>query len=192
MTNTLHRFQRADLVATPWKNGGGVTREILSWPQGSTVANFDWRVSIAHIASSGPFSAFPGVDRVITLLEGAGVMLSAEDGSAQHRLDHALMPFAFPGEAPIDARLLGPDCHDFNVMTRRAVCSAKVTSANSFTRLTEAPQGLLFSARGHWLANEQALREGDGLWWHEAPQAWTLTPQTPGAALIAVQIHPHP
>ena len=108
MNNTLHRFQRADLVATPWKNGGGVTREILSWPPGSTVANFDWRVSIAHIASSGPFSAFPGVDRVITLLEGAGVDLRSSGGAINHSLDHPLVPFAFAGEAPIDARLLGP------------------------------------------------------------------------------------
>ncbi len=63
-----HRFDRATLPATPWKNGGGVTREIVCQPPGAGLAAFDWRVSIATIASDGPFSLFAGIDRVITLL----------------------------------------------------------------------------------------------------------------------------
>ena len=66
---TIHRFDRHSLPATPWKNGGGLTREIVCMPHGGGLDSFDWRVSIAHIASNGPFSTFPGVDRVITLLE---------------------------------------------------------------------------------------------------------------------------
>ena len=91
----LIRFHRSALPAQPWKNGGGVTREVLCLPEGSGFERFDWRVSIAHIASSGPFSSFPGVDRVITLLEGAGVHLRSADGAIDHRLDTPLAPFAF-------------------------------------------------------------------------------------------------
>jgi uncharacterized protein len=188
--SNIQRFQRATLAAHPWKNGGGVTREIVSWPPGSTVANFNWRVSIAHIASSGPFSAFPGVDRVIILLEGGGVMLTAMDGSLSHRLDQVLQPFPFSGEAPIEAHLLGPDCHDFNVMTRRLACKAKIESVKSRTLLPRQSQGLLFSASGDWHANEHTLLANEGLWWHDESFAWTLTPQTDDATLIAVLIEP--
>lgn len=187
----IERFRRGELAATPWKNGGGVTREIVSWPPGATVAHFDWRVSIAHIASSGPFSAFPGVDRVITLLEGAGVALHSADGTVNHRLDQALMPFAFAGETPLQADLLGPDCHDFNVMTRRSACSAKVLVLRDSATLPLQPQGLLLATHGHWRANEQNLVANEGLWWHEEPCTWTLTPQTNDAALIAVLIQSH-
>jgi environmental stress-induced protein Ves len=72
----IHLFERAQLRATPWKNGGGVTREIACHPPQAGMQNFDWRISIAHIASDGDFSVFAGVDRVITLLEGGGVQLS--------------------------------------------------------------------------------------------------------------------
>ena len=78
----IHRFTREALTATPWKNGGGVTREIVCQPPGAGMDAFDWRVSIAHIASDGPFSAFAGVDRIITLLEGAGVRLHSTDGAS--------------------------------------------------------------------------------------------------------------
>ncbi len=188
--STVHRFRRADLLAQPWKNGGGVTREIVSWPPGSTVADFDWRVSIAHIASSGPFSAFPEVDRVITLLEGAGVALKAVDGSVDHRLDQPLRPFAFKGEVPLQAALLGLDCHDFNVMTRRSACSASVQVLNRSTHLTAASQGLLLACSGPWETNGHTLAAGEGLWWHDSPEAWALTTHNEDAALIAVLIQP--
>lgn len=188
----VHRFKRAKLAAQPWKNGGGVTCEIASWPPGSGLTDFDWRVSIAHIACCGPFSAFPGVDRVITLLEGAGVTLQSADGAVHHRLDQALQPFAFAGETPIQADLLGPDCQDFNVMARRTACSANVQVLRKQTRLPTTAQGLLFAARGIWRANGQALIANEGLWWHDEPLAWTLTPEGNEPALIAVLIQPRP
>ena len=188
--SAVQRFRRGDLVAQPWKNGGGVTREIVSWPPGSTVSRFDWRISIAHIASSGPFSAFPGVDRVITLLEGAGVALKAVDGSVNHRLDQPLRPFAFKGEVPLQADRLGLDCHDFNVMTRRSACLASVQVLNRSTRLPSGSHGLLLACGGQWEANGHTLAAGEGLWWHDEPNPWALTAQSEDAALIAVLIHP--
>ena len=56
----------ADAVERPWRNGGGVTRELASSPEG--VDDFDWRVSIAEVTASGDFSRFPGVDRTIVRL----------------------------------------------------------------------------------------------------------------------------
>ena len=51
----------------PWKNGGGETAEIAVSPAGAGFDDFDWRISTAIVAQSGPFSGFPGVDRVLTL-----------------------------------------------------------------------------------------------------------------------------
>ncbi|MBM7325185.1 HutD family protein, partial [Agrobacterium sp. S2] len=47
----------------PWKNGGGVTTEIIVHPAKASMADFDWRISMANVAQDGPFSIFPGVDR---------------------------------------------------------------------------------------------------------------------------------
>ena len=87
----VHRFDIAALPAAPWKNGGGVTREIVCSPPGAGMEGFDWRVSIATIDKPGPFSAFAGVDRVIMLLDGTGVRLRSHDGHIDHRLE---VPYA--------------------------------------------------------------------------------------------------
>ncbi len=186
-----HRFERATLPATPWKNGGGVTREIVCQPPGAGVDAFDWRVSIATIASDGPFSAFPGVDRVITLLEGGGVHLTSEADAIDHRLDTPLQPYAFAGEARIHARLLAGDCDDFNVMTRRATCRAWVTVLREATTL-RAPQGLLLALHGVWQAQSEdpaaeTFIAQQGLWW-DSPVAWQLSPQSADAIVLAVTI----
>lgn len=191
----LHRFDRAALPATPWKNGGGVTREIACLPPGAGLDTFDWRVSIAHIASDGPFSAFPGVDRVITLLEGGGVHLFTPDGAIDHRLAEPLVPFTFPGEAAIQSRLLDGDCQDFNVMARRARCWADVRVLHTGDTLVTSSAGLLMALNGHWqldagTGQPQTLAPQQGLWWHDQPLSWRLRTNDPGAAVLTVWIHP--
>lgn len=193
----LHRFDRATLPATPWKNGGGVTREIACWPPGAGLADFEARVSIASIAADGPFSAFAGVDRQILLLDGGGVRLSSPDGAVEHRLDTALAPFAFAGEAAIEARLLAGASSDFNLMTRRAALRAELRVLREAAELPPCPQGLLFAARGAWqlqaldgAADPQSLQRGQGLWWHAGGPRWQLAPLTADASMIAVQLWP--
>ena len=55
------RFALADIAPTPWKNGGGATREIACWPAGTGLDSFDWRISVATIAADGAFSLFAGI-----------------------------------------------------------------------------------------------------------------------------------
>ncbi|TCS13596.1 HutD family protein [Caulobacter sp. BK020] len=116
-------LRAADRVATPWKNGGGVTREVLAWPPGARLDGFDWRVSLADVATDGPFSAFPGVDRVLTVIAGDGLVLEI-DGRPM-RLER-FAPLAFPGEAAIMARLASGPIRDLNVMVRRGAWTARV------------------------------------------------------------------
>lgn len=187
----MTRFQRFEVDAlpdTPWKNGGGSTREITSWPPGAGLDGFDWRVSIARIAASGPFSQFAGVDRIITLLDGDGVRLQAPD--LDHRLATPLAPFAFSGDAAVACTLLGGPSSDFNVMTRRDRLRAALHVLHRSTELPMAPHGLLLGWRGHWQAGVESLVPGQGLWWADAPTDWRLDTADGGATLLAVLWHP--
>ncbi|PTM93625.1 HutD family protein [Mycoplana dimorpha] len=115
-----------DYKRMPWKNGGGETVEIAVFPAGATIADFDWRVSMATVASDGPFSAFPGIDRTLSILSGDGMALDI-DGRPPVRLTGDDAPLPFPADAPTSATLLGGTITDLNVMTRRGAFSHTVT-----------------------------------------------------------------
>jgi environmental stress-induced protein Ves len=108
----------SDCRQTPWKNGGGSTTEIAAAPAGASLDNFDWRISVARVASDGPFSEFAGVDRTLTIVRGSGLALTIDDASPV-LLDAGSDPFRFAADAPIFARLRQGEIIDLNVMTRR-------------------------------------------------------------------------
>jgi environmental stress-induced protein Ves len=95
----------------PWRNGGGVTRELLVWPGGQM---WKARISVADIASTGPFSRFDRVERWFAVLEGNGVDLRI--GAGAQRLTSSSSPFCFSGEAPVDCALVDGPTRDFNLM----------------------------------------------------------------------------
>lgn len=105
-----------DRVAQPWKNGGGVTREVAAWPQAAGLDTFDWRVSIAEVAAAGPFSRFEGIDRTLAVLQGRMRLTFPE---RVLELDSAGVPVAFPGETPCEGEPLGGAVIDLNLMVRR-------------------------------------------------------------------------
>ena len=103
----------------PWKNGGGVTTEIAVFREGAGLVDFDWRISMAHVAQDGPFSAFPGVDRTLCVLAGLGITL-AFAGKGEVTLGKMSDPYSFPAEVAVRGKLHGEPIDDFNVMSRRA------------------------------------------------------------------------
>jgi len=106
----------SQLVATPWKNGGGVTRQIAIDPPGSRLDDFGWRLSTAEVAQDGPFSRFDGVDRQLHILAGEGLDLRFADGTQRlRRGEHA----DFAGEAEVTGALVAGPVTDFNIMVRR-------------------------------------------------------------------------
>ena len=113
------RILRAgDYRVMPWKNGGGETTEIAAFPEGAGLESFDWRVSMARVATDGPFSVFPGIDRTLSLLDGPALTL-AFDGRGEVVIDAATPPYAFPADVAVTGRLAGGPITDLNVMTRR-------------------------------------------------------------------------
>ncbi|WP_426938932.1 HutD/Ves family protein [Pseudarthrobacter sp. S3] len=107
----------AELRSEPWRNGGGVTRELASHPKADSAQDgaWDWRVSIADVSKAGDFSAFPGMERVLTVIDGELLLLTV-DGD-EHPLEK-YRPFRFSGEAAAHGALPTGDIRDLNVITR--------------------------------------------------------------------------
>lgn len=104
--------------SSPWKNGGGITHEAMRVPE--RAEPFRWRVSVAHIDASGPFSDFAGYARTMVLLRGAGIALKLSDGT--RRIMSAAGDLAqFDGALGVECELLNGPCVDLNLMTSNAM-----------------------------------------------------------------------
>ncbi len=97
----------------PWKNGGGVTREIFREP--AEPAPFDWRLSLATIDSSGPFSVFEGYHRTLVLVHGAGVELDFGQ-QGRSRLTTPGQRVSFDGNWQTRCQLLDGPSTDLNLI----------------------------------------------------------------------------
>ncbi|GAA2510471.1 HutD/Ves family protein [Streptomyces gobitricini] len=117
-------LRAADRTAVPWKNGGGVTREIAALPEDAGMEGFDWRVSLADVHADGPFSAFPGTERILTVVDGTGMDL---DVDGRHLCAERYAPRHFPGDVPTGGRLRAGPVVNLNVMHRRGAVAAAVT-----------------------------------------------------------------
>ncbi|TWI66220.1 hypothetical protein IP91_02032 [Pseudoduganella lurida] len=185
-------IQYASLNPTPWKNGGGCTTEILASPPGATLDDFDFRISLATIAHSGPFSLFPGVDRTLSLVDGGGVVLDVGN-ERQVALSDREPVVAFPGEIAVSATVDGSPTTDFNVMTRRARCSHQVERriVTDYSLLERrSALTVLFLAEGETLTVHSA-RERMSMVRYDAvvldrEETWTL--EAPRATVFIVDI----
>jgi uncharacterized protein len=120
----------------PWKNGAGTTTEVAVMPPGSE--DFDWRLAIAELDRSGPFSSFPGIDRLLMMLPGGHVELTIE---GEVRAPRALEVLSFRGEASVSARLVGEAARDINLMLRRGRVAGSMQAVRVEGRQLLAPKG---------------------------------------------------
>ena len=134
--------RNADLVRVPWKNGGGTTAEVAAFPEAAGFDAFGWRVSMADVASDGPFSAFPGIDRTLIVVEGAGLELDVE--GASYRLDASSPKLSFSGDDATIGRLLAGPIRDLNVMTRRGRFRHRMRFVESGVALLAESTGTAF------------------------------------------------
>jgi environmental stress-induced protein Ves len=113
---TLRVIRWAECRVMPWANGGGETVEIAVSPPAASFADFDWRLSSALVASAGPFSLLPGIERTLCVISEGAVDLDLN--GRRVRLDRASPPFRFSGDAMVSAELLDGPIRDLNVMSR--------------------------------------------------------------------------
>ncbi|GLQ51679.1 HutD family protein [Dyella flava] len=172
-----------DYPATPWKNGMGRTRELAVHPSGASMDDFIWRVSVAEVDSAAPFSAFPGIDRYIALLEGAGLTMTLDDGRS-HALTTPFVPFAFPGEAQVGVTLHGGATRDFNLMLRREQAHGELVVWDEPGRqVVDDAVVLIYCAQGHIDTSDGRLHAGDAWLPNRVTGRVTLDPGT--LALVA-------
>jgi len=156
-------------VAQPWKNGGGVTREVAAFPPGAGMDRFDWRVSIADVGTDGPFSIFPDIDRTLTILSGAGITLDM--GGDTLRLLPG-RPVSFPGDQPAAAALLDGPVTDLNVMSRRGKIGHKVAALSAAQTLSVG-EGVLVWISGQGRVDGVAMGPLDAVQ-ADAPGEWAV------------------
>lgn len=121
----LRILRARDYRRMPWKNGGGETVEIVVFPTEADLSAFGWRISMATVATDGPFSVFAAIDRTLSILEGEGMELDIA-GRPPVVLTRTSEPLAFPADAATSARLVSGTIVDLNVMTRRGQWAHRV------------------------------------------------------------------
>jgi environmental stress-induced protein Ves len=189
-------------VAAPWKNGAGTTEEILLLPDGATQAAFEIRASRAYIPRAGPFSAFAGIERTITLIDGEALVLEFGDG--EMRLDRWRPRTFDSGLAPM-ARPVGGPVRVLNVMVQRHRWTlGPATIVTVPTQPVAQGGGMAFGhvLEGEWRAQEQeavvTLASGDSAL---VDGDVSLSPIGTGAMLVVPlartqdrggQLHPQP
>lgn len=99
----------AEKTSTPWANGRGSTRELARDVQSS------WRLSMADIGEDAPFSIFPGIERILIVVDGE-VRLRI-DGVEHHLVAGAAVEFR--GESAASAVAVGDTAHVVNLMMVR-------------------------------------------------------------------------
>lgn len=137
----------------PWKNGLGETLEVARSPDGVSLEAFDWRVSVAPVVADGAFSVFPGIERTIAVIEGAGMELALA-GEARQALIPGL-PFTYDGGTAIDGRLIDGPVRDFNVMARRGKFAGTLILSEGAVALSGGAGVTLiaYALSGNWNAS---------------------------------------
>ncbi len=140
---SLQLLTAADFRRLPWRNGRGTTLELLR--HDDAAGTLLWRLSVADVVEPGPFSPLPGIDRVITLIDGDGFDL--DFGGARPPVSlRRFEPLAFSGDWPTTAVAVHGPSRDFNVMTARGRVAAEVEAARD--GLAAGPLAYVFAACG--------------------------------------------
>lgn len=185
---TWQLIRLPDAVASPWRNGGGVTRELAAWPAAS--ADWTWRISVAEVATSGPFSRFEGVQRWFAVLSGNGVSLKLP--GAEHRLTPASAPLAFDGGVAVDCQLLGGPTQDLNLMVRQGRASARmhrVAATHQFVAGAAKVLAVYAQAGDARLCDEQGSLTvpAQSLAWRSVPAGTHVQVTAPGAVWMEIE-----
>lgn len=189
-------LRAADYPRMPWKNGAGSTLEIAR-DAGDGLDGFGWRLSIADVGESGGFSAFTGYQRVITVLEGAGMRLEV-DGHASRDLT-ALDAFAFDGGSAVQCELIDGPIRDFNLIysPQRYAARLQWLRVDGELKLFSAANTLLlFAAEGEVSMSvdgqrSKVLGQHDCLHLETPGTLAAVTLSAAGAACCLIELTPH-
>jgi environmental stress-induced protein Ves len=176
-TSLLKVIRKDSFTRTVWKNGGGVTHEAIRVPPSGEP--FSWRVSVAHIEKSGPFSDFAGYERKMLLLQGRGLRLTFGDGRRSELRDVGDC-VEFDGATSAHCDLLDGPCIDLNLMTSKSLRThAQIERLHgSFAATAGAGQTLLV------FSLSAVLQLGDQAGENTRLNPWDLAVASQGTVLL--------
>ena len=153
----------SNATPVPWRNGGGITRELATYPR---TGPWQWRISVADVASNGPFSRFEGVHRWFAVLSGAGVLLDV--GGVVHRLGPNDGSIDFSGQTPVDCQLMGGSTLDFNLMCHGCTADLhRVREPHALTVSTQTTVGVFALSASSLGCNDRVVPlPAQTLAWH--------------------------
>ena len=154
-------FRAADCPVQTWRNGGGETREITIEPVGAGMDECLWRISLATIAASGPFSRFAGMDRTLVALGGGPLTLRVGQVPVAP-MPH--VPIRFAGETAVEAAILGSPTIVLNIMARRGAATASMHAFDGHRHEGRAGRHYLVAIGSCTIAG-MAMACGDLLYW---------------------------
>lgn len=167
MSDVVKIVRFEDFAGRPWRNGGGITRELLTGP---SPESWQWRVSVADIERDAPFSLWAGVQRWFVPIEGGGAELRVD--GLPHRVELGGEPLAFEGNALTTCRLIAGPTRDLNLMLRGAAGSLRRAFDAQDWSPGSAQCGLFTARAGTCLADGATIElPARALaWWTEAPE----------------------
>jgi uncharacterized protein len=149
----------SELHETPWKNGGGITREIAVARAGDALI---WRLSMADVGVDGAFSKFDGLQRILTVIEGRGMELISPFETLQ--ADYSV-PVSFDGAWEIQSRLKDGPLRDLNLIYDPARCIGNADVIRGGLRILHATLQHAYAVhciKGEVILNEtERLQNGD-------------------------------
>jgi environmental stress-induced protein Ves len=176
-------IRSSEFVEGRWRNGMGVSWDIASWPPDAD--DFGWRLAIARIDGDVPFSHYPEVDRVFTLIEGQGLDLEFEGRPTLH-VESLFVPHPYPCDVPTFCRLrIGP-CRALNLFLRRGQWRADVDILSSNAEIAHPGPILMFALAGTSRVDGAELMQGDA-----AMTTDRVTIGTDASLIYAAKLSPH-
>jgi len=117
----------AQLAAQPWKNGQGITRTLCSDSTGID-DSWTWKISIAEITGTQPYSRYPGVRRGQVALGPGSVDLVVNGRNVLLPVEGTIV---FEGEDDVSAAPASEGFLDLNVMGQRSKWEPSVEIVDS-------------------------------------------------------------
>jgi uncharacterized protein len=169
MNSRITRLDPKTYRRTPWKNGGGVTIDIAdAYAPGAAPGGWSgmfWRLGRTRIEAPGPFSDLSGYDRILTVIDGRGLVLEIEGGAALD-VRTPFRPVRFRGEDRIVSRLEAGPVAVLNLIADRQHDIGVAVLATDDTRFLGADISIVYALEDsivalgadHALGADEALR----------------------------------
>lgn len=178
-------FNVNEIAAVPWKNGQGITREIVC--EKDEHEKILYRISVADIQVDSAFSCYENIDRKLSILQGNGVKLFKDSGNLI--LTQNTGYFGFSGDEAIYSELILGPVRDFNVMVNPA-CFQSEVHFHQASGSMKSNIGLVLLKSGHCRINSVLCDEAAGYYWQGSEEEVVFLDLSPDAQLISVSITP--